>query len=117
MKDRCLAVFVLDVLERDRLERLWTRGAAGFLAKLALHGGIRDLVGRDLFSEHGTAWTLFSGVSRAVHGQYDYRLSLPRLDGHPRRRGKAPGVIHENAEEADVHGGVQARGSAALRGR
>ncbi len=77
MKDRCLAVFVLDVLERDRLERLWARGAAGFLAKLALHGGIRDLVGRDLFSEHGTAWTLFSGVSRVVHGQYDYRQTRP----------------------------------------
>ncbi len=46
----------------------------------------------------------------------DAPLSLPRLDGHPIRRAKAPGVIHERAEEADVHGGVQARGSAALRG-
>lgn len=77
MSGPCLAIFVVDVLERSRLERLWARGEAGFLAALARRGGIRELTGRDLFAEHGTAWTLFSGVSRRVHGHHDFRQIRP----------------------------------------
>ena len=41
-------------------------------------------------------------------------VNFPHLDGHPRRRDNAPGVIHAEAEEAGVHGGVQAGGGTAL---